>query len=114
MFEFDSHNADKDGWDYAKVAAALKVPVDEVYTWYQSFNPDYKIVEATNEDETSFLLYTDGDDGMMVLYHSTEVYITGGVKMELSSRYVDLQQDMLIVMLEEFEQVKYMEYDDED
>lgn len=114
MFKFGYHNADKDGWDYTKVAAALKISVDDLYTWCRSFTPDFMIVEATNEDEVSFLLYTDGDDGMMVLYHSTEMYSKGGVKMELSSRYVELHQDTLMTMLEEFKQVEYMEYADED
>ena len=104
----------KDEWDYAKVAKALKIPVEDVYAWCQSFKSDYKIIKATNEDEPTFLLYTDGDDGMMVMYHCCEVHEEGGVKMELSSRYVDIHQDTLLAMLDEFRDVAYMEYTDEE
>ena len=104
----------EDEWDYAKVAKALKIPVEDVYEWCQSFKSDYKIIKATNENEPTFLLYTDGDDGMMVMYHCGEVHEEGGVKMELSSRYVDIHQDTLLAMLDEFRDVAYMEYTDED
>jgi len=87
-----------DDWDYEQLGLKFNMSVEGLYAWARSFEPAYIIAVATNEDEQTELLYTDGDDGMMLLSESCQEF-DNGVNISINGNYCCLDLNTINKML---------------
>ena len=91
-------------WNNAIVAKQFNMTVQDMLDWAQDMQPSYKVIveEDTDDGETmEFIkvLYTDGDDGMMLF---SENGSDDEVQIEMSSCYVEIAPKFMIKIMKEF------------
>jgi hypothetical protein len=90
-------------WDYGRIAALLGMTEDAFINWKQSMQPGY-MAFVGDDDDQDFVIYTDGDDGLIAFVKDCEMF-DDGVKIYMGSGYVDITPEIMSEMMEGFDNV---------
>ena len=81
----------------------------ELFDWMQSFSEDYIIKkEIIKDGEDVFtsvkVVYTDGDDGLMIFSSGSEIFDDDGVSVSVIGGYCDISYETMQNIMLEMEQ----------
>ena len=103
---------DNSEWDLQTISACFAMTTEQLIAWSESLTPDYMIHVAEDKDDLTFMLYTDGDSGLVAFVEDVEMF-ENGVKLYMHSGYIDLDPEDMITMLDKFnERERFMYTED--
>ena len=92
-------------WNNAIVAKEFGITVEELLDWAQTGDSAYKVLVKTGKDMmggglifTTFVLYTDGDDGMILFSEDSDEEL----RIEISSCFVYISPKIIKKIMKEF------------
>jgi hypothetical protein len=82
--------------DYREAIRVTGKNETELLKWAQDMQPDFIV---NRSDYAVQIVYTDGDDGLMIFTGICDVFDDWGIKIETISRYCDIADEDLMTIL---------------
>lgn len=88
--------------EYKDVADAVGMTIESFYDWIQSFEEDYIVAIHTDDEGVvhKSIVYTDGDDGVMIVSKSREGRDGLSIKL-VGSTYVEFTPKTMLEIVTE-------------
>ena len=82
--------------DYKQAMQITGKNETELLNWAQDMRPDFMV---NRSEDAVQIVYTDGDDGLMIFTGICEIFDDCGIKIETISAYCDIADEDLITAL---------------